>query len=224
MSGEELFGAAVVGLEVGVDKRPGRGDAAFVMKDAEVFGAQTKECGTVDLCLATDKVGLLGVERLIVFVEPDVFGVIVIVDEDGGRAPVEFFLREEGTALEDEDALACLREVKGECASAGSASNDDGIVLVWHGRHSCCDEGCDSFLYAENWGRVKLWGGGAGFFAAGQEEREDGAVMDGMLGTTEGKAAAVTFDNASADPQPEAGAVEVLRSVEGFEDAATDGG
>jgi hypothetical protein len=56
----------------------------------------------------------------------------VIVDEDGGRAPVEFFLGEEGAALKDEDAFACLREIKGEGAAAGSGSDDDGIELVGH--------------------------------------------------------------------------------------------
>ncbi len=49
VGGEELFGAGVVGLEVGVGEGPCGRDAAFVMKNAEVFSAQAKEGGAVDL-------------------------------------------------------------------------------------------------------------------------------------------------------------------------------
>jgi hypothetical protein len=52
------------------------------------------------------------------------------------------------------------------------------------------------------------------FFDVGKEEREDGAVMDQL----------VALDDAGGDPEAEAGAVEVLGGVEGFEDAGADGG
>jgi hypothetical protein len=133
VSGEELFGTRVIRLEVCVRERPRRGDAAFVMEDAEVLGAKAKQCGAVDLGLAADEVGLLGVKGLIIFVEPDIFGVITVVEEDGGSVPVEFFLREKRAAFEDENALPCLREVEGESATAGSGSDDDDVVLIGHG-------------------------------------------------------------------------------------------
>jgi len=130
--GEESFRATIVRLEVSIGERPCGRDAAFVMDDAEVFGAETKESCTVDFGLAADEVGLLGMERFVVLVEPDVFGVVAVVDEDGGGVPVEFFLREKWAAFKDEDALSCLREMKGESPSAGSGPDDDGVVLIWH--------------------------------------------------------------------------------------------
>jgi hypothetical protein len=103
------------------------------MENAEVFGAEAKESGAIDLGLAADKVGLLRVKRLIVFVEPYVSGVVAVVEEDCGCIPVEFLLGEEGTALEDEDALSRLGEMEGEGTSAGSGSDDDGVILIGHG-------------------------------------------------------------------------------------------
>ena len=130
---EELFGAGVVGFEVGVGDGPGGGDAAFVLDDAEVFGAHAEHGGAVDLGLAADEVGLLGMERLAVLVLPDFGGVVAVVEEDGGGIPVEFFLGEEGAALEDEDALAGAGEVEGEGSAACSGADDDCVVGIRHG-------------------------------------------------------------------------------------------
>ncbi len=71
-------------------------------------------------------------EELLVLVEPDIFGVVAVVEEDGGGVPVEFFLRKKRAALEDEDAFACLREMEGECPAACSGSDDDGVVVIGH--------------------------------------------------------------------------------------------
>ena len=133
VGGEELFGTAVVGFEVGVGEWPRGRDAAFVVDDAEVFSAEAEECGAVDLGLAADVVGLLGVKGLVVLVEPDVFGVIAVVEEDGGGVPVEFFLGKKRAALEDEDAFARLGQMERECAAPCSGSDDDGVVVVGHG-------------------------------------------------------------------------------------------
>jgi hypothetical protein len=102
------------------------------MEDAEVFGAKAKECCAVDLGLAANEVGLLGMKRLIVLVEPNVFGVVMVVEKYGRSVPVEFFLRKERAAFENENALPCPCEVEGESAAAGSGSDDDGVVLIGH--------------------------------------------------------------------------------------------
>ena len=129
---EELFGAGVVGLHVGVGDGPGGGDAAFVLDDAEVGGAHAEHGGAVDLGLAADVVGLLGMERLIVFVVPGFLGVVTVFEEDGGGVPVKFLLGKERAALEDEEPLAGLREVKGERAAACSGADDDCVVRIRH--------------------------------------------------------------------------------------------
>ncbi len=103
-----------------------------MVDDAEVFGAHAEHGGTVDLGLATDEVGLLGMEVFAIFVLPDFLGVVAVLEEDGGGGPVEFFLREEGAALEDEEGLAGAREMEGEGAAAGSGPDDDGVVDGGH--------------------------------------------------------------------------------------------
>jgi hypothetical protein len=60
--------------------------------------------------------------------------VVAVVEEDGGGVPVELFLGHKGAALEDEDALAGLCEVKGKRAAAGSGSDDDCVVMIRHER------------------------------------------------------------------------------------------
>ena len=72
-------------------------------------------------------------ERLVVFVVPGFGGVVAIVEEDGGGVPVEFFLGEEGAALEDEDALAGAREMQGQGAAASACADDDCVVGICHG-------------------------------------------------------------------------------------------
>jgi hypothetical protein len=54
------------------------------------------------------------VQVLAVFVLPDFFGVIAVVEENGRGVPVELFLRHERPALKDENFLAGLREVQRE--------------------------------------------------------------------------------------------------------------
>ena len=61
------------------------------------------------------------------------------------------------------------------------------------------------------------------FFNAGQEEGEDCAVMDGVLGAAKREPAAVAIYDAGGDPEAEAGTVEVLGGVEGFKETAADG-
>ena len=62
------------------------------------------------------------------------------------------------------------------------------------------------------------------FFDGGEEEREDRAMVDGVLIAAEGEAALVASDDAGGDPKAEASAVEILGGVEGLEEAGLDGG
>src|ERR1700733_11506157 len=157
---EELFCTAIVGFEVGIGEWPGGRDAAVVVDDAEVFCAEAEECGAVDFGLAAHVVGLLGMEGLVLLVDPDIFGVIAVVEEDGGGIPVEFFLWQKSAALEDEDALPCLGQMKRQCAASRSSSDDDDVVLVVHGAPCGC---CDRIRAGRRFvARGQLWGFGMG--------------------------------------------------------------
>jgi len=78
-------------------------------------------------------------------------------------------------------------------------------------------------LRAEGW-CDGLAGFGAGVFDRWEEEGEDGAVVDRVLGASEGEATVMAVDDADGDPKPEAGSVEVLGGVERLEEAAPHGG
>jgi len=97
VGGEELFGSCVVGLEVGVGERPG-GEMPPLCGGRRSLRRGGGRGGAVDLGLAADVVGLLGVERLLVLVEPDVGGVVAVVEEDGGVSQLSFSWGEKGRA------------------------------------------------------------------------------------------------------------------------------
>ncbi len=62
----------------------------------------------------------------------------------------------------------------------------------------------------------------AGFYF-GDEEREDCAVVDRMLGGAIGETTVVASDDTGGDPETKAGAVEIFSGVEGFEEACLHG-
>jgi len=66
----ELFGAAVVGLEVGVVQRPGRRDAVDVLDGPEVAFPEAEQDRAVHLGVAAHVVVLFGGEFLAFVVDP----------------------------------------------------------------------------------------------------------------------------------------------------------
>ena len=67
------------------------------------------------------------------FVGPDVFCVITVFEEHVSGIPVRLFLRQKGTALENEDALTSIGQMIRERSAAGACSDDDDVVPS-----SCC--------------------------------------------------------------------------------------
>jgi hypothetical protein len=58
--------------------------------------------------------------------------VVAVVEEDCRSVPIEFFLREKRASLKDQDVFACVGEVECESSTAGSGTDDDGVVVVGH--------------------------------------------------------------------------------------------
>jgi hypothetical protein len=126
---EQFLGLGVEGFEIRVGDRPRRRDAALLLDDAEILRPHAEHGRPVDLGLAADEVGLLRVQVFAVLVVP---GLVAILQEDGGGRPVELLLRQEGTALEDENALAGLGQPQRERTAAGAGSDDDRVVGIGH--------------------------------------------------------------------------------------------
>lgn len=99
---------------------------------AEVLGAHAEESCAVDLGLTAYVIGLLRMEGFVVFVVPGFGGVVAVIEEDCGGAPVELLLGKEGAALQDEDALAGACEVKSEGSAASAGADDDCVVWICH--------------------------------------------------------------------------------------------
>jgi hypothetical protein len=82
-----------------------------VLDDAKILSPHAEHGGAVDFGLPSDEVGLLRVKFPAFLVLPCLFGVVSVVEKDGGGVPVELFLRHEGAALKNEDFLAGLGEL-----------------------------------------------------------------------------------------------------------------
>src|ERR1017187_4158293 len=77
---EELFGPAVIRLQIGVRDRPRRRDTALVLDEAEVLSPHAKHGGAVDLGLPSDEVRLLGVKVFTILVLPCFPGVVAVIE------------------------------------------------------------------------------------------------------------------------------------------------
>src|SRR5262249_37176114 len=84
----------------------------------------------VKLRVSADIVVGVRVQLVAVPVAPDLARVVLRVDVHGARAPVVLLARHEVAALEEEDALAGVRQRERERAAAGPGADDDDVVGV----------------------------------------------------------------------------------------------
>jgi len=128
---KKIFRAAIKRLHISVGDGPGRRDAPLMLDDTKVFGAHAKHRRAVHLGLAAHEIRLLRVERLAVLILPGLLGVVAVVQEDSGCIPVELLLRHERAALQDENVLARLGEVQGQCSSTRPGAYDNRVKFAW---------------------------------------------------------------------------------------------
>jgi len=57
---------------------------------------------------------------------------VPVIQEHGRCVPIEFFLRHERSALQDEDLLAGLGEFEGHGSPARTTADDDRVVFSRH--------------------------------------------------------------------------------------------
>jgi hypothetical protein len=126
----ELLGLAVVGLELVVADRPGRGDAAVVADLAEVALAQAEQDRAVELRVTADEVLLVGPEGVAVAVDPLLAAEVALLEEDLGAVPVLRLAGQVSAALQQKDALAGRREPVRERAAARPGADDDYVVVL----------------------------------------------------------------------------------------------
>ena len=104
-----------------------------MLNDAEVFRSHPKQCGSVNFGLPAYEVGLLQMKILAILILPNFFRVIPVVQKNGGGVPVGgFSAGMKGTALQYQDVFAGDREMERGDAAAGSAPNDDCVVVCAH--------------------------------------------------------------------------------------------
>jgi hypothetical protein len=103
-----------------------------MLNHAKVSGPHAEHRGAVDFGLAAHEIRLLGMQWFAVLILPGFFGVVAVVEEDRGRVPIKLLLRHERAALQNEDVLAGLGEVQGQCSATRPGANHDRIKIVCH--------------------------------------------------------------------------------------------
>src|SRR5262245_18463732 len=100
------FGLRVVGGQPLIADRPGRGDSAVVAYLTEVLLPEAKKGRAVNLGIAAHVVVDAGMEFLAVLVCPALVRLVLLVQEDGLRAPVVLLAGKVSAALEHQDLLS----------------------------------------------------------------------------------------------------------------------
>src|SRR5580658_7146007 len=129
---KKILGPAIKRLHIRVGDGPCRRDASFMLDHAKVFGPHAKHSGAEDFGLAAHEIRLLGMQWFAVLILPGFFGVVAVVQEDRGCVPIKLLLRHEGAALQNEDLLAGLGEVQGQCSTTRPSADHDRIKVVCH--------------------------------------------------------------------------------------------
>jgi hypothetical protein len=72
-----------------------------MVNDAKVLSPHPEQGGAIYFRLASDKVRLLRMQLVPVFVLPSFLGVIAVAKKDRGSIPIEFLLRKKRTAFDN---------------------------------------------------------------------------------------------------------------------------
>ena len=97
---------------------------------AEVLLAQAVERRAIELRGAADEVVDLRLERRAGAVLPRIGRDVAVLDEDLAGGPVLRLARQPIASLEQQDALAGRREVRGQCPTARAGADDDDVVVL----------------------------------------------------------------------------------------------
>ncbi len=128
-----LFSAIVKRCQRVVVDGPRRRRAIHVLRFLEVLRTEPEQHRAPELCISADAVVSVGNKRLARRVEPGFGRSIAQVLPDRGGVPVLIFLRDEVTALDDQDLASRRRELAREGAAAGAAADDDDVERIHQG-------------------------------------------------------------------------------------------
>ena len=115
----------------------------------EILLAQPKKRCAKHFGRAPDEIMNAGLKCVIVLVIPRVLGHIAVLDEDLGRVPILLLARKIPAALENENALAGRRKLKGQRTAARTAADDDDVEArySWRRRFLRLDSGDSAARY-----------------------------------------------------------------------------
>ena len=157
----DLFGAAVVRLQILVLHEPGGRRPVLVRSGPEILTTESSQRRTVELRVSTDVVVRPGAEGLAVRVVPGLGVLVAPLAENRSGFPILPLVRQVVPTLDEQHPGAGILQCVGERAAAHPAADDDDVVtpaaraspgdIGWtvnvlriagrrRMRHSCCSD------------------------------------------------------------------------------------
>ena len=96
---------------------------------SEITAAHAHQGRAIEACIATDPIVSVGGERLIVLIEPVLFGAVSMFDEHSARVPVLRFTGNVLAAFKDQDRLAGRRQPLGQGPTARARAHNNDVEM-----------------------------------------------------------------------------------------------
>jgi hypothetical protein len=124
-----LLGPLVKGLKIAIAQGPGRGDAIEVDKLLKILLAEPEVGSAIHLGGPTYKVVTARLKRLVVFIEPGVFGDIAALLEHFFRIPILGFLGQPIPPFQHQNLETRSGQVAGQGAPTGTTAHNHNVKM-----------------------------------------------------------------------------------------------
>src|SRR5215469_5966231 len=141
----QVFGSAVIRLQLLIADRPGRRDPAVMLDLAEILLAQSDQSRPVKFGIPANEIVRAGMKFLAVLVVPRFLDVVFALTDYGLSVPIVFLARDVATPFEKQNSLASGSQRVCQGSPSGSRPYDDYVVMVIS-RH-----GISPDAYAHKW-------------------------------------------------------------------------
>jgi hypothetical protein len=125
----EPFRLRIIRFKLFVSDWPSRRDTFFVLQLTKIFSAQPRQCGSVNLGVATDEIVYSRRKRNALVIVPNFLRLITAFSENSRRIPILTFARKKISAFYQEDVESALPERVSQSSASHPCSDDDEIIF-----------------------------------------------------------------------------------------------
>src|SRR5262249_28939703 len=121
---------SVIRFQLVVLDRPRRRNSPVVFDGTEILAPKPEQRRAIKFRIAANAVVGVGVEWIAVSIVPDFFGLVFALNVYGAGAPVVLLAGHVVTAFQQENPLACRRQLAGESSATRARADDDHVIMT----------------------------------------------------------------------------------------------